>query len=283
MILAPNIYLSPDLGTEADAAADMRAEWFDDKFRSAVLFSGKLKHPGSGDWLTNRRWQAVVNNHQRRNRHLFDQDWALVDRTHQDAALFASATPKVLARELVPIAKMNTVSIWHKTTESLDVKRREADFSDIFRRLIFRCENVQIADPFLDFSSELGTTWMLDALRSSPPQLHRNITLHVTVNTQRLTQTEDRFRKWTDDIRGSYNISCQIQVWRDFHDRFLITERHVLHVGHGFGLERNPIDGKAETTWSVLNDRDADERRNKMDPNVSRDKGWPIHQRTITI
>ncbi len=290
MILAPNIYLSPDLGTESDATADMRAEWFDDKFRNAVVFTQRNDGLPNGDWFAQRRWQSVVKNHRRKNRHLEHADWKAAPESLQDAALYASSIPKVAALQKTDIGKLVSSRVWHLTTDSLDVTRNYEEFTDLFKRLTYRCEVVQIKDPFIKFTGDARQDWILGTLDNTAEGMLRRVIFHVAEPKnynvefeENLSRTEATLRRWVEVRRGTSVVSCAIQVWSTFHDRHLITERHVVQVAHGFGLEMKPSPGKQRTTWSIENERSAEVLRNEMDPSISREAGWAIHKRTIEI
>lgn len=291
MIIAPNIYLGPDLGTESDAAADMRAKWFDDKFRNAVVYTKQSNGMPDGDWFSQRRWQSVVKNHRRKNRHLDHDAWKTAASTHRDAALYVTAAPKVTCHYPIRIAQLDTSPIWSKVADNTSVTRDVESFTDILQRLTYRCEVVQIKDPFIKLTGEASHDWILWALGNSAEGVSRRIVFHVAEPRrekfaefeENLFRTEATLRQWVTECRKATPLSCAIQVWSTFHDRHLITERHVVQVAHGFGLEMKPPPGKQRTTWSIENERAAEVLRNEMDPGISREAGWAIHKRTIEI
>lgn len=285
MILSPNIYLARDLGSEnlIDSESDLRAEFFASRLRNSVLFVDSLDR-SENEWFAHRRWISVAKSYRNRGSLLPSSLWSELGEKERDLSLFANEQPKAKAVESARISQLTATRVWHNTVESIDVRRSTQEFATLFRRLTHHTSMMQIVDPYFDLADDRSQyRWILDTLREHRQQLERTIVFHVDVNTKHLTDTAHYLEKWFEDQIDVVRDSILIVQWRDLHDRFLITERHVTTIGHGFGLAGSALPGKAHTTWAILNQKDAEVRRDQMDPRISRKEGWPIHVRNIEI
>ncbi len=285
MILSPNIFLTSDLGAEIgiESEADLRAQFFASKLRNSVLYVDSPDGPVN-DWFAHRRWIAVAKSYRNRGSLLPTKYWSELDTKFRDLVLYANVRPKTSGVEVASVTQLTTTRVWHNTVETLDVRRSEREFTTLFVRQTHHASTISVVDPYLDLASERQRfRWIFDAIKAHRTPIPRSITLHVDANTKHIDDTTSWIKNWFDSQGNNNHDSITIVVWRDLHDRFLMTERHVTTVGHGFGLAGANHAGKTHTIWSILNENDAQIRRNQMDPRVSRTDGWPIHVRTLEI
>ena len=285
-LVAPNIHACSDLGSEKlpPTEADLLAEFMGERFADGVLFAD-LSAGSEHEWFEHRRWLTVAKNYRRYNRLLDASHWRELEPELQDLAIYSTNQPKVRAQDVVAFPKLRNSKSWHAIVHDLDVQRNDGSLDTLLRKHSFQVEDIQIADPYLDLSHpEAGYRWILDSVMATNGRRRRSLRFHVDVNTKNLAGSLDWIRSWNATQDEESRPFVSIAVWRDFHRRSLITERHVVDVEYGFGKAGASTPGKTMTTWSIRNGKASDRRRNEMDPRyTNRESDWAIHSKTIEI
>jgi hypothetical protein len=170
--------------------------------------------------------------------------------------------------ELVDIEKLLDSGIWEERVSSIFVTKNSSDYSTYFPPILRHAKHIHLIDPFFDCSDRYKRTLKIcvDCLVNRTQKIefniHAGLPEDVTV-AKRLSDwestinsiNEEHFERTGKNLDIVFNINLWRQkVWgQAFHDRYILTEQCLIHVGHGLDCgskKAEPI----RTTWSLLED-----------------------------
>lgn len=209
-----------------------------------------------------------------------DLDWcAEALETHKmknlNGVITSSSTASGFQNPLVcAIERLNTSSWWSERSPSVRLCRSKDRYAAALDPLLRAANSLMFIDPHLDptqqrYKSFIDLLCESDCKCTRPViEVHR-VCYFNTLN--KLNQKNNRgwqqmFSGWEQPLRNA-NLTVEIFIWDDFHDRYLISNLMGITMPNGFDTTANPSD---ITTWTRMGRTEADDVQREFDPAASR-------------
>lgn len=178
------------------------------------------------------------------------------------------------------VASVDALAIapwWSNRSPSIRLDRTSVDYQKHLK-LILRCSNsVLFIDPHIDPAESrydsIKELLRLMAGRVPAPLLEIHRVCYVGSGKSRQIPSnpdwEKRFGNSLSPTLISGNLSVEVFIWDDIHDRYLITDLIGINLPNGF--DTTPKIGTRRTTWSRLGRAERDDVQREFDPAA------PIH------
>ena len=176
---------------------------------------------------------------------------------------------------IASIDRLSSAPWWARRSPSVRLTRTVEEYRDNLR-LILQCANsIMFIDPHLDPSRRRYRNFisLLNVMDSRSPapliEIHRVCYYGSGPNRELIEPLEwqKRFHdSWADALRHT-NLSVEVFIWDDFHDRYLISDLVGISVPNGFDTTSNP---NSITTWTRLGRKDRDDVQREFDPATNR-------------
>jgi hypothetical protein len=166
--------------------------------------------------------------------------------TKDDAAFKANL-------EVASIERLTATPWWQSRSATKNVDRKTADYLRVLERVLAQANSFMFIDPYLDPSSP----GYREFHRLLTPLAQRNprpkIELHRSFNkglAQGVAATEQLWKQ-NFAVLGQQlyvqNLSAEVFIWSEFHDRHLITDVIGISASAGFDVTNRPNE---LTTWA---------------------------------
>jgi len=172
---------------------------------------------------------------------------------------------------VVPIDRLSTDPWWKRRSPSVRLKRTLKEYKDNLQ-LILQCANsIMFIDPHLDPSKrryqDFSSLLCVAGSRSPAPliEIHRVCYYGSGPNRQLIDPLNWRKRfhdAWADTLRRA-NLSVEVFIWDNFHDRYVISNLVGISMQNGFDTTS---DSKSKTTWTRLGREERDDIQREFDP-----------------
>lgn len=172
--------------------------------------------------------------------------------------------------EIASIEKLTSTSWWRTGSTSAVLDRKTADYIIALSRVLRQANSLMFADPYLDPSESSFRDFYKLLLplsdRNPAPRIEIHRTCYKGTGRNRVFPAEsdwkNAFRSLHEVLQGA-NLSVEVFLWSEFHDRHLITDVVGIHAGAGFDTTSKPQD---LTTWACLSREDRDKIQRLFDP-----------------
>ncbi len=176
---------------------------------------------------------------------------------------------------IAPIDRLSSAPWWASRSSSVRLLRTINEYEENLY-LILRCANsIMFVDPHLDPSRPRYQDFisLLNVMAGRIPapliELHR--VCYYGSGPDRVLieplEWQQRFHDaWADTLRH-VNLSVEVFIWDDFHDRYLISDLVGISVPNGFDTTSNP---NSITTWTRLGRKERDDVQREFDPASNR-------------
>ena len=210
------------------------------------------------------------------------KDWCLESlAAHAVEPLNGVITSNILIEEfkknakVASIEKLSSAPWWQNRSPSVRLKRNINDYLTCLHLVLTHANSLMFIDPHLDPTRPQYSDFiklLQAAQRSGSPsfvEIHR--VCYVGSGPDRVIKTKDEWKeKFDSSITSSFssaNISIEVFIWDDFHDRYLITDIIGVLMPNGFDVKNNPGD---LTTWTRLGREERDDIQREFDPAANR-------------
>lgn len=171
---------------------------------------------------------------------------------------------------VAPITKLSGAAWWQARSPSIRLNRTLADYQRHLGLVLACANSVMFIDPHLDPARpqyrEFINLLQGAARRSPAPRFEVHRVCYFDSQDRR-DQHDDagwrnRFSSWINPLRTA-QLSSEIFIWDDFHDRYVISDLIGIGLQNGFDTTTAP---NAITTWSRLGRKDRDDIQREFDP-----------------
>lgn len=184
----------------------------------------------------------------------------------------ADATKQKFAKDSVvcSIEKLTGTVWFQRRSPSRTVDRKTSEYLNLLDRVLRQANSLMFIDPNLNPQQHNYRDFqeLLIPMKGRNPnpkiELHRSFCDGDGAKRRLLDGTTgpQLFAPLDTDLKNA-GISAEVFLWKDFHDRYLITDIIGLTVGAGFDITTAPND---MTTWARLGQRDRDDIQRRFDP-----------------
>ena len=180
-------------------------------------------------------------------------------------------------RRVARIDRLSGASWWASRSSSVRVERTLADYKEHLDLVLRFSNSLMFIDPHLDPGKprydSFGTLLQGAGNRTPAPriEIHR-VCYEGSGRARQLPMTEDpkyferRFRDALSHPLSIAGLHAAVFIWRDFHDRYLISNVVGISLPNGFDVSR----AGDSTTWTRLGRDDRDKIQREFDPNARR-------------
>ena len=183
----------------------------------------------------------------------------------------AHATKQQFAQsEVASIEKLTGTTWWQRRSPSVTVDRKTDGYLKVLSRALMQANSLMFIDPNLDPNShnyrEFHRLLMPLASRAIKPriEIHRSFCRGDGPARAFPTQADWKasFMSLGNTLQ-SLNLTMEVFLWDDFHERYLITDIIGVSVPAGFDITGKPDDW---STWGRLGREDKDKIQRLFDP-----------------
>lgn len=176
---------------------------------------------------------------------------------------------------VAPIQKLSNTNWWNGRSPSLRLERTLADYRDALKPVLSFANSIMFIDPHLKPSLPRYHDFSLllcDCGNRTPIPLievHR-VCYEGSGSARQFPQPqaiEADFRNALGSALTSANVTIDIFVWDDFHDRYLISDLVGISLPNGFDTTAA---ARRQTTWTRLGRKDRDDLQREFDPASNR-------------
>jgi hypothetical protein len=210
-----------------------------------------------------------------------DRDWcqeALA--SHGRMPLMGIVTTRNVAASfrdpvIAPIDRLSSAPWWVSRSSSVRLLRTINEYEENLY-LILRCANsIMFVDPHLDPSrphyQDFISLLNVMAGRSPAPLIEIHRVCYYASGRDREFIDQPEWQRWFNtawaiDLQSA-NLSVEVFIWDDFHDRYLISDLVGIGMQNGFDTT---IDTNSITTWTRLGRKDRDDVQREFDPASNR-------------
>lgn len=183
----------------------------------------------------------------------------------------AHATKQQFAQsEVASIEKLTGTTWWQHRSPSVTVDRKTDGYLKVLNRALTQANSLMFIDPNLDPNSpnyrEFHRLLMPLASRAVKPRIkiHRSFCRGDGPARTFPTQADWKARfMLLGNTLQSLNLTMEVFLWDDFHERYLITDIIGVSVPAGFDITGKPDDW---STWGRLGREDKDKIQRLFDP-----------------
>ncbi len=300
--ITPDVFDVTSYSTEEECAARLET------IREAMLSEGLVRDLRDGAWsglfgsgprLWHRRGQELLKKMERQGRLLRferalpdppanDCDWCAealaTDEVwpYKGGVITTGSVKRVHAtdRRVARIDRLASAPWWASRSPSIRLERRLVDYEEHLDLLLRFSNSLMFIDPHLDPGKRrygsFGTLLQRAGNRAPAPQIEIHRVCYEGSGPGRwLPMTGDReyFRRsFSDALAGPLagaGLQAEVFVWRDFHDRHLLSNLVGISLSNGFDVSGPSGDS---TTWTRLGRKDRDDLQRWFDPAVRRDE-----------
>jgi len=173
------------------------------------------------------------------------------------------------------ISRLSSTPWWAGRSPSMRLRRALPDYQSALELILRHANSVVFVDPHLDptlpryrdFITLLGLT----AGRASPPfiEIHRACYRGSGPSRQVLesSEWEEIFRRELTAVLRDQQLSVEVFIWDDFHDRYVISDLIGISAMNGFDTTSAVHN---LTTWTRLGRTDRDDIQREFDPACNR-------------
>ena len=190
------------------------------------------------------------------------------------------AEAHVWDRRVARIDRLSSAPWWTSRSPSVRLARTSADYEKHLDPVLRFSNSLMFIDPHLDPTQRryrsFGTLLRRAGNRTPAPriEIHR-VCYEGSGPARRFPTRRDPayFRRaFRDAFAGPLSaagLHGEVFIWRDFHDRYLISNVVGILLPNGFDVSRAPGD---VTTWTRLGRHDRDAIQREFDPSVRPDE-----------
>jgi hypothetical protein len=183
----------------------------------------------------------------------------------------AHATKQQFAQsEVASIEKLTGTTWWQHRSPSVTVDRKTDGYLKVLNRALMQANSLMFIDPNLDPNRhnyrEFHRLLTPLALRTVKPhiEIHRSFCRGDGPARTFPTQADWKASFTSlDNTLQSLNLTMEVFLWDDFHERYLITDIIGVSVPAGFDITGKPDDW---STWGRLGREDKDKIQRLFDP-----------------
>ncbi len=228
---------------------------FAKKRNRIITVEGKLKtDPNEDDeWL----WEAQAINDKGRCRAIVADDQMAGENGH-DASITS-------------IERLNTTAWWENRSHSEEISRTTKNYLETLWPLLKQARLLMFVDPYIDPAAENYEEFPQILLSSGSKELRPLIQIHRAswrrdtagkLVTQGLGAWNADFAAWSNQLEAA-GITCEVYIWPDVHDRFLVTDIISINLPNGFDIAKR---AHAPTRWTRLTQQDQERLQKEYDP-----------------
>jgi hypothetical protein len=155
----------------------------------------------------------------------------------------------------------------HERVASTRLTRQEGSYVELLAPFVLHAKKLMLVDPYLGNHTE-AREWLTRLLAMAGARKTKPlIELHIKAR-DRLERLERVFRDWLESDAARLDLTIQVFVWKDFHDRYLLTDLSSISLPYGFNVETKST---SYTTWAMLGRLDSENVMREFDK--AADKG----------
>ncbi len=183
-------------------------------------------------------------------------------------------------REVASIEKLAGTTWWQHRSPSVTVDRKTDSYLKVLNLALKQANSLMFIDPNLDPNSrnyrEFHRLLMPLASRAIKPRIEIHRSLCRGDGPARTIPPQADWKASfmsLSNILQSLNLTMEVFLWDDFHERYLITDIIGVSVPAGFDITGKPDDW---STWGRLGREDKDKIQRLFDPAARpRSLKWP--------
>ena len=170
------------------------------------------------------------------------------------------------------IDRLSNAPWWCTRSSSVRLKRSRADYLTHLDLILRFSNSIQFIDPHLD-PAEPRYGAFTDLLkragqRSPAPNIEIHRATYNVPGQPGKAYFESQFASHLKVTLQSVGLGVKVFIWKDFHDRYLVSNLIGISLPNGFDTGGRHI----ETRWSRLDRRDRDDVQREFDPASQRHK-----------
>lgn len=173
-------------------------------------------------------------------------------------------------RAVAPITRLSGAPWWQNRSSSIRLERTLAAYQQHLGLILACANSVMFIDPHLD-PRQGRYQEFIDLLtraggRKPKPRLEVHRVCYFNTRDKRNQHDEAGWRgvfsSWNDRLRQA-DLTVEVYIWDDFHDRYVISDLVGISVPNGFDTTTAP---NSTTTWARLGRKDRDDVQREFDP-----------------
>ncbi len=173
------------------------------------------------------------------------------------------------------IERLTNATWWHGRSNTVRTARNIAEYLAALSPVLLNSNSLMFIDPHLDPSQHRYNDFSQLLTQASQQAVKPVIEIHrvcyVGSGANRSIVSNDdwvnTFEHHLNPLVQRHNLTAEIFIWSDFHDRFLISDIVGIGMTNGFDVSG---DAAANTTWSRLGRDVRDDVQREFDPNSHR-------------
>ncbi|MCB9365892.1 MAG: hypothetical protein H6508_01700 [Calditrichaeota bacterium] len=173
------------------------------------------------------------------------------------------------------ITRLSATTWWKDRSNSVRLTRTNEQYATQLGPFMIHANSLMLIDPHLD-PGRGGYRGIIDLIllarnRSPVPRIEIHRASYIGNGNSRrfptIDELEGYFRAdFATKIRDA-NLSVEVFIWDDFHDRYLISNLAGVLMANGFDTTNNP---NSHTTWTRLGRNVRDDVQREFDPAANR-------------
>jgi hypothetical protein len=168
------------------------------------------------------------------------------------------------------VEKLGSTSWWPARTSSVRTSRKISDYIAALDLVLRHSNSLMLIDPHLQPSkrqySEFVQILTHAGHRSPAPLIELHRVCYEGSGPNRsfpaLADFETEFRSAFSSSLAGVGLTCEVFIWDDFHDRFVISNLAGISVSNGFDTSSA---SNARVTWTRLSRDDRDDVQREFD------------------
>ena len=227
------------------------------KNRNRIIpVEGKLEaDPNEDDeWL----WEAQALNEKGRMRAIVADEQMAGDNTH-DAAVTS-------------IERLNRTAWWEDRSTTAEISRTTKDYHETLRPILRQARLLMFIDPYIDPLAENYEEFPQLLFSAGTKENRPLIQIH-RANWRKTSEGKNvpqgmgawisDFTEWGKLLEAA-GIACEVYIWPNVHDRYLVTDIVSINVPNGFDIAKKV---QPPTRWTRLPHADQERLQKEYDSN----------------
>lgn len=211
-----------------------------------------------------------------------DSEWceealATHERTKLDGIIVSNSIANEYRsnRIVASIERLSGAAWWSSGSNSMRLLRTFENYRHALRLVLRHANSIMFIDPYIDLElyryRDFIPLLQCAGGRSPRPQIEIHRVCYTGSGANRqildLRELEASFRDALTRSMEALDLSVEIYIWDDFHDRYVISNLIGISVPYGFDTTAAP---NSMTTWTRLGRNDRDDIQREFDPASNR-------------